>query len=42
MLCMRKNTAGIMVVELRVFGRIFITGPTTDKHLIFVFRQSEP
>ena len=31
-----------MVLELKVFGRIFVTYPETDKHLTFVSRQGEP
>jgi len=30
-----------MVLELKVFGRIFITKPETDEHLTFVARQTE-
>jgi hypothetical protein len=33
---------GIMVLELKVFGRIFISEPETDDYLAFVSRQSEP
>lgn len=29
-------------IELKVFGRIFVTEPETDEHLAFVSRQSEP
>ena len=31
-----------MVLELKVFGRVFITNPETDEQLAFVSRQSEP
>ena len=30
-----------MVLELKVFGRLFITEPETDEHLIFVSRQTK-
>jgi len=33
---------GIMVLELKVFGRIFISAPETDEYLTFVSRQSAP
>ena len=37
----REQGGGIMVLELKVFGRIFITKPETDEHLTFVARQTE-
>jgi hypothetical protein len=30
-----------MVLELKVFGRLFIPEPETDVHLTFVSRQTE-
>jgi hypothetical protein len=41
-LYVKEHGGGIMVFELKVFGRIFITEPETDEHLTFVPRQSEP
>jgi len=38
----KQHGRGIMVLELKVFGRIFITAPETDEHLAFVSRQREP
>ena len=38
----KEHGGGIMVLELKVFGRIFISAPETDEHLTFVSRQSEP
>jgi len=37
----KDQGGGIMVLELKVFGRIFITKPETDEHLTFVARQTE-
>ena len=39
----KEQGGGIMVLELKVFGRIFITKPETetDEHLTFVARQTE-
>jgi hypothetical protein len=41
-LYVKESGGGIMVLELKVFGRIFITAPETDVHLTFMSRQSEP
>jgi hypothetical protein len=30
-----------MVLELKVFGRLFIPEPETDEHLTFVSRQTK-
>ena len=38
----KEHGGGVMVLELKVFGRIFITEPKTDEHLTFVSRQREP
>jgi hypothetical protein len=38
----KEYGGGIMVLELKVFGRIFCTEPEADEHLIFVSRQGEP
>jgi hypothetical protein len=38
----KEHGGGIMVLELKVFGRVFITDPETDEQLTFVSRQSEP
>jgi hypothetical protein len=38
----KEYGGGIMVLELKVFGRIFIREPKTDEHLTFVSRQSDP
>jgi hypothetical protein len=38
----KQHGGGIMVLELKVFGRIFINEPQTDEHVAFVSRQSEP
>ena len=37
----KDQGGGIMVLELKVFGRIFITKPETDEHLTFVATQTE-
>jgi hypothetical protein len=36
----KNQGGGIMVPELKVFGRLFITEPETDEHLTFVSRQT--
>jgi hypothetical protein len=38
----KEHGGGIMVLELKVFGRIFISAPETDEYLTFVSRRSEP
>jgi hypothetical protein len=38
----KKQGGGIMVLELKVFGRLFISEPQTDEHLTFVSRQTKP
>jgi hypothetical protein len=38
---LKNQGGGIMVLELKVFGRLFITEPETDEHLIFVSRQTK-
>jgi hypothetical protein len=38
----KEYGGGIMVIELKVFGRIFIREPEIDDYLAFVSRQSEP
>ena len=38
----KEHGGGIMVLEVKVFGRIFISKPKTDEHLTFVSRQSDP
>ena len=38
----KKPGGGIMVLELKVFGKIFSSEPQTDEHLAFVARQREP
>jgi hypothetical protein len=38
----KQYGGGIMVLELKVFGRIFISEPETDGHLAFVSRRREP
>ena len=38
----KEYGGGIMVLELKVFGRIFVTEPESDEHLTFVSRQSGP
>jgi hypothetical protein len=37
----KNQGGGIMVVELKVFGRLFIPKPEADEHLIFVSRQTK-
>ena len=36
----KNQGGGIMVLELKVFGRLFIPEPETDEHLTFVSRQT--
>ena len=36
----KNQGGGIMVLELKVFGRLFIPEPQTDEHLTFVSRQT--
>ena len=38
----KERRGGIMVLELKVFGRLFISEPETDEHLTFVSRQTKP
>ena len=38
----KEYGGGIMVLELKVFGRIFVTEPETDEQLTFLSRQSDP
>ena len=37
----KEQGGGIMVLGLKVFGRLFISKPKTDEHLTFVSRQTE-
>jgi hypothetical protein len=37
----KKRGGGIMVLELKVFGRLFISELKTDEHLTFVSRQTK-
>lgn len=37
----KEQGGGIMVLELKVFGRLFISKPETDEPLTFVSRQTE-
>ena len=37
----KEQGGGIMVLELKVFGRLFISEPQTDEHLTFVSRQTK-
>jgi hypothetical protein len=36
----KHQGGGIMVLELKVFGWLFIPEPETDEHLMFVSRQT--
>jgi hypothetical protein len=38
----KEQGGGVMVLELNVFGRLFISEPETDEHLTFVSRQTKP
>jgi hypothetical protein len=37
----KNQGGGIMVLELKVFGRLFIPAPETDEHLTFISRQTK-
>ena len=37
----KNQGGGIMELELKVFGRLFIPEPETDEHLTFVSRQTK-
>jgi hypothetical protein len=37
----KEQGGGIMVLELKVFGRLFISEPQTDERLTFVSRQTK-
>ena len=37
----KEQGGGIMVLELKVFGRLFSSEPQTDEHLTFVSRQTK-
>ena len=37
----KEQGGGIMVLELKVFGRLFISEPQTDEHLTFVSRRTK-
>jgi hypothetical protein len=38
----KEQGGGIMVLELKVFGRLFISESQTDEHLTFVSSRSWP
>jgi hypothetical protein len=37
----KKRGGGIMMLELKVFGRLFISERETDEHLTFASRQTK-